>query len=161
MTTPAVQFSYTTWITLYPEFAACSEPQGQAWFDKADLYFANEVCNPYYANGAGRFAQLLYMLTSHIAWLSAPRDANGNPAEKGSPAPAVVGRISSAGEGSVNVSTEWKDSGSPSESWFLQTRYGAEFWQATLQLRTAQYRALPTRVVNGVYPSVGYRRRFY
>ena len=65
---------------------------------------------------------------------NAPRDAAGIPAATGAPAPAIVGRISSASEGSVSVSSEYKDSGSPSEAFFTQTKYGAMFWQATAQL---------------------------
>jgi hypothetical protein len=151
--TEAVAFNYTTWIAGYPEFAACSSDQGQAWWNRADLYFANEVCNPAYCLGANRFGELLYMMTSHIAWMNSPRDAMGNPSAGGTmPASPLVGRISSASEGSVSVSTEWKGSGSPSEDWYTQTKYGAAFWAATAQFRTARYSARPTIVAGGAFP---------
>lgn len=152
--TPPVSFDYDTWIAGYPIFAGCTPTQGQAWFNRADLYFANDICNPAICVGLTRFAMYLYMLTSHIAWLSAPRDASGNPAATGQAPPAIVGRISSATEGSVSVTSEFGASGSPSEAWFLQTPYGAEFWQATAQFRTARYLANPTVVAGTIFPFV-------
>ena len=97
------------------------------------------------------------MLTAHLAWLYAPRDANGNPASTGQIAPPLVGRISTASEGSVSVSTELTSSGSPSEAFFSQTKYGLSFWQATAQFRTARYAARPLVIDNrgnlrGPYP---------
>lgn len=158
--TPVITFDFATWVAGYPEFSACSSAQGQAWFNRADLYFANEACNPALVAGESRFAEYIYMLTSHIAWLSAPRDASGNPAAAGSAPSPIVGRIASASEGSVSVSAEWNGSGSPSEAWFLQTKYGAAFWQATAQYRTARYMAQPTIVAGVGFPYYfgGYRR---
>jgi hypothetical protein len=157
--TPAVTFDFAAWTAAYPEFAACSPVSGQAWFDRAGLYFANDTRNPAWACNSANFAQLLYMLTSHVAWMNAPRDANGNPAASGQPAPPLVGRVNSATEGSVSVGVEWNGSGSPSEAWFLQTRYGSDFWQATAQFRTARYSALPTYVPGGRgFPFFGLRR---
>ena len=145
-----VAYNYATWIANYPEFAACSSAQGQAWFNRAGLFWANDgsglESNPTIQE------QLMYMLTSHLAWLNAPRDPNGNPAATGQPAPAVVGRISSASEGSVSVSTEWAGSGSPSAAWFIQTKYGAMYWQATAGYRTFRYAAQPTIVPTGAFP---------
>lgn len=159
--TPAYTFDFATWIALYPEFAACSSVQGAAWFARAGLYCANNVRNPPYCDGI--LDQLLYMLTSHIGWLSAPRGADGYPASSGiAPAP-IVGRVNSASEGSVSVGSEWSGSGSPSEAWFLQTPYGAAFWQATAGYRTFRYSPLPTVVPGTAFPYVpsAMRRRRY
>lgn len=157
---PALTYSYATWIANYPEFAGCSDAQGQAWFNRAGIYFQNEVCNPAYCAGAAIFEQLYYLVVSHIAWLSAPRDSLGNPSSSGAMAPAVVGRISSASEGSVSVSAEWTGGGSPSEAFWIQTPYGAQWWTATAQYRLMRYSPRPTIVADGVYPYVGaYGRR--
>ncbi len=157
MTTVApVTFDYGTWVATYPEFAACTPVQGQAWFNRACVYFDNTACNPAVIVGATIFAQYLYMLTSHIAWMSAPRDANGNPAATGQPASPLVGRIASASEGSVNVSVEWESSGSPSEAWYTQTKYGAEYWAATAQFRTFRYAAQPTITPLSIWPYRGF-----
>lgn len=156
MTDKVVIYDYATWIALYPEFTLCSSAQGQAWFNRSTLYFWNNVCNPVWgalSNDYAIFEQLVYMVTSHIAWLSAARDAAGNPSASGTtPASSIVGRINSASEGSVSVGSEWKDSGSPSEAWFIQTKYGAEFWAATAQFRTMQYVANPVMVGGTVRP---------
>lgn len=161
MATPAVTFDYAAWVALFPAFAACSSEQGAVWFDLADSYFANDTCNPAYSSGPPeRFARYLYMVTSHLAWLMAPRDANGNPAATGQPPSPLVGRINSASEGSVNVGVELGASGSPSEAFFSQSQYGLMFWQATAQFRTMRYSARPTVVVNGAYPSAPYGGRW-
>ena len=151
MATPAVTFDYDAWVAAYPEFIGLSKAQATGYFNRAGLLFSNDTFNP--AFGAGVMPMLFDLLTAHVAWINAPRDDNGNPASVGQPAAPLVGRINSASEGSVNVSTEYNSSGSPSEAYFLQTKYGTEFWQASAQFRTARYRAHPTRVVNGVFPS--------
>lgn len=159
-----VTFSYANFVAAYPEFAACSDPQLTAYFNRAGLFFDNTYANPAACAESvtpGLMEQLMWLLTAHLAWLYAPRDPLGNPASTGQATSSVVGRISSAGEGSVNVSAEWNGSGSPSEAFFLQTRYGAEYWQATAQFRTARYYANLT-VVPGTgwpYPYGGYWRR--
>lgn len=152
--TPVVTFSYANWVASFPEMAGCSPAQGQAFFDRADSFFANSICNPAVVLGATRFARMLYLLTSHLAFLNAPRGADGLPAQSGIPAPSVVGRINSASEGSVSIGAEWSGSGSPSEAWFLQTRYGAEYWQATSQFRTMRYAAQPTVVAGTRFPYI-------
>ncbi len=144
----AVTFDVAAFTARYPEFAGCSTPQLQAYFDETNVYCQNDSCNPAFA--AGVLPTLLNMLTAHIAWMNAPRDAQGNPASAGQPSSPLVGRISYANEGSVSVATEWKGSGSPSEDFFTQTKYGAAYWQASAQFRTAQYAAQPTLIGNPI-----------
>lgn len=146
----AVTFNFATFTARYPEFAGLSSDQAQAYFDEAGLYCENNTCNPAFARGI--LPQLLNMLTAHIAWLNAPRDANGNPSSAGEPAAPLVGRINTASEGSVSVGAEWKGSGSPSEDWFTQTKYGAAYWQASSQFRTALYAPNPTLVAGAIFP---------
>lgn len=147
--TPPITFDPAAFRAEFPEFANCSDGQLSGWFSRATLFCANSVTNPAFC--VGILGALLNLATAHVGWLNAPRDASGNPASQGQPAPALVGRIGNATEGSVSVGVEWKDSGSPSEAWFVQTKYGAEFWQATAQFRTARYFANPT-VVPGTRP---------
>lgn len=161
----AVTYSYADWIASFPEFAGCSEPQGQAYFNRAATIFANDLANPAYAaQGAAGFKIVFYMLVSHVAWLNAPRDASGNPSATGQPASPIVGRINSASEGSVSVQADMGDAnaGSPSQAWYMQTRYGAEFWAATALQRAATYMAnplvMPDAVFPGYYPSLNARR---
>lgn len=152
---PPIVFNYAAFVAGYPEFAGLSEPQAQAYFDRAGLFFENTGRNP--AACSGNMGALFNLLVAHIAWLTAPRDANGNPASAGQPPSPIVGRVSSASEGSVSVSAEWKGSGSPSEEWYLQSQWGAEFWQATAQYRMFRYFANPTIVPGAAFP---YRGRF-
>lgn len=149
----AVTFDYAAWILRFPEFAGVSEPMATEFFQDANAYFENTTTNPAYAVDGGPYLlRLLNLVTAHIAWLFAPRDAAGMPSSTGAPSPQTVGRIASGSEGSVSVSLEWKGSGSPSEDWFVQTKYGAAFWQATAQFRTFRYQGQPTIVYGGRYP---------
>lgn len=143
-----VTFNYDYWVAQAPAFAGCSQVQGQAWFDLATTLCPNTAANPL----GDLTSQALYLLTSHVAWLNAPRDAAGRPAQSGSPPPGVVGRISSASEGSVSVSSEWQG-GTVNQAWFLQTQWGAMYWQMSSPLRTMRYAARPTVVANGAFPS--------
>ncbi len=133
MTTPAVTFNYTNFITQFPIFSAVSAGEMQGYFAIATALIANSTCNQTAVGGGdvGIFTTAMYLATAHVAWLFAARDLNGNPSSTGTqPAPSIVGRISSAGEGSVNVSTEWGGSpDSPSAQFWRQTQYGAMLWQ--------------------------------
>jgi hypothetical protein len=124
-----VSFDYQKWIARYPEFCSIQEPTAQAYFDEATLYLRNDGTGP--VSDETQQLVLLNMLTAHIAKLNAT--INGQ-------APSgLVGRISSASEGSVSVGI---DAGSlpGSAAWYAQTRYGFAFWQATRAYRTAHYR---------------------
>jgi hypothetical protein len=153
-TNPPVTFSLETWQAMFPEFSPLSAAQGAAYFARACLICWNATANPIFCTG--NLAALLYLLTSHIAWLSCPKDANGNPAATGTPASQLVGRINQASEGSVSVGVELNvgSSANAQLAYYAQTKYGLEFWAQTAQFRTARYVARPTLVVNGIYPLI-------
>ena len=153
MGAPAVTFNYATLIATVPEFVGVDEPQAQMYFDIATLYFNN--CS---WPGALRIAPtLLNLLTAHITALLSPLGCDGVASSTGTQSPSsLVGRINSASEGSVSVGVELHPSGSPSESFFTQTKYGFMFWAATAQFRTAHYRARPTIVAPPIYTGRGY-----
>jgi hypothetical protein len=148
---PPVTFDYAAWVVEFPEFSEVSSAQAQGYFNRATLLCANDWCNP----ALQILPQLLNLLTAHVAWLNAPRDQLGNPAAAGQQAPAVVGRISTASEGSVSVGTEWSSGAGagPTEAYYIQTKYGAEYWAASAPFRTFRYSALPTRVPSAIYPA--------
>jgi len=98
------------------------------YFTEAGMYLDNTPTSP--VSDIPTRTMLLYMLTSHIAALNAPLNGQAS-----SP---LVGRISNATEGSVSVRTEM-ESMPGSSQWYNQTKYGAAFWQATLQYRQARY----------------------
>jgi hypothetical protein len=165
MTQP-VTYDFNTWIGLYPEFALVGAPLGQGYFNRASVIFANDITNPAYAaQGPQNFQTLFYMLVSHIAALNCPKNALGQYDASGlNPASPLVGRVTTASEGSVSVSTDNGDAnaGSPSQAWYMQTKYGAEFWAGTAMTRTATYLAnplvMPDSIYPGFYPAFGGRR---
>jgi len=112
---------------MYPEFSYIGIAQAQGYFNQAELYCRNclnIVCN------VNSLTMFLYTLTAHIASLFAPA-ANG---QASSP---LVGRIANASEGSVSVATEYP--AVPAATWYVQTKYGAAFWEATKGYRTMRY----------------------
>lgn len=155
-TAPPVVFDFNTWIGLFPEFGALTPGQGAAYFMRATGSFVgNQTSNPAFCDG--RLPYLCYLGTSHVAWLSCPKDANGNPAATGTPASPLVGTINSAAEGSVNVGLEFnigQDTGAL-QAYLSQTKYGVEYLAAIATYRTARYLARPTIVVpGGLFPGL-------
>jgi Protein of unknown function (DUF4054) len=144
-------FVYSDFTTQYPAFAT-NPPQVtlQAYFDIAgELYLRND--------GTGRVrtvaaqTALMYMLVAHMAQLAFGAD--------GVSPSGLVGRIASATQGSVNVSTDYPST--PNNAWFLQTPAGASFWQATSAFRSvASYRPGPTRFGNGFGSRTGFQGNF-
>lgn len=73
---------------------------------------------------------LLYLLTAHISQL--------NSGSSGQPASGLVGRVNSATQGSVSVSTDYGTI-SQNAAWYLQTPFGAQYWALTARYRTMRY----------------------
>lgn len=140
----AIAFDYAAWVARYPEFAAVSQPTAQAYFNEAGLYCDNSECNPAFPPGI--LPTLLNMLTAHIAAINSGANGQG-------PVP-FVGPITDATEGSVSVSADLGDvnAGSPSQPWYMSTKYGAAYWAATAQFRTAVPTLRPTIVGGPVFP---------
>lgn len=151
----AVTFSFATFTAMFPEFAGLSSAQAEGYFNRSVLLCSNSESNPAFASG--NLPSLLYLLTAHVAWLNAPRDAAGNPSSSGSAPPAMSGAITSASEGSVSVSFNPGDvnAGGPGQPWYMQSRYGAEYWAATAPYRTARPVLQPTLIPMG---GVGFSR---
>lgn len=126
----AVTFDVTAWKLRYPEFATVNDGLAQLYFNEATLYCRNEL-NPVPTVEA--LSMLLNMLTAHIAALNSPTTASGS--SPGTP----PGRIGQASEGSVSVTYNYEASPG-SEQWFIQTKYGAAYWQASLSYRLFRYK---------------------
>lgn len=124
----------------YPEFATVPDELLQEFFTEATIYLDNTDSSR--VKDLQQRAMLLNMLTAHIAKLNA--GSNGEAATE------LVGRISSATQGSVSVSADMGPV-SDTEAWYLQTKYGAAYWNATAPYRTMQY--VPGRS----YSATGYR----
>lgn len=122
---------------LYPQFAAVVNATLTLYFDLATLIVKN-TCGALVADATQR-ERLLNLLVAHIAALQPVSPAGG----AGSGA-ALVGRISSAAEGTVSVTAEYAANISSSMAWFVQTQYGAMFWQLTAPYRSFRYVAPTT-----------------
>ncbi|MBX9593933.1 MAG: DUF4054 domain-containing protein [Roseomonas sp.] len=128
MSASVVTFNYLVWVARYPEFSHVQEDLAALYFEEATLYLDNSGrCG---SVEVSRRSLLLNMATAHIAALYS------GPA--GQPASALVGRISQATEGSVSVQADMGAQAASAAFW-MQTKYGASFWQATAGLRTMRY----------------------
>lgn len=131
-------FDYTKWAAMFPYLAAVPEPVAVGFFSVAELLFANNDCSP--LQDADKRLVFLNYIVAHLARLAGyPAAAGGSAAPDG-----MVGRVSSATEGTVSISTDY-GTVRESQAWWIQTQEGATFWQLTRFLRTATYIAPPPR----------------
>jgi hypothetical protein len=133
-------WDYDKFVTMFPAFATNPpEPTLQSYFDMAGIWIRNDGTGP--VRDPVFQQSLMLMITAHLAQLFNGPDGTGTS--------GLVGRISSATEGSVTVATEMEST--LNSAWFSQTPYGALFWQATAAYRTfARYIPGPTRFGNGI-----------
>ena len=110
-------FDYAAWIARYPEFASVTSDQANEFFLDACMLLDNTPCSV--VQDVTQRLRLLNGLTAHIAKLSIPSEEGGQ---------GVVGRIASASEGSVTLSTDMGTVTSASQAYFNQTPYGAQYW---------------------------------
>ncbi len=129
-----VVFSFAEWIVDFPEFAGVTMAQGQAAFNSATRIMSNS-CRSLIRDAVKRQG-LIYLLTAHVCFLRfGSNDGAGNVV----PAPGVVGRVAQGHEGSVSVSAEYASNVPQAMAYFIQTKWGAEYWQATAKYRTMRY----------------------
>ena len=133
-------FDYAKWSAMFPYLAAggVTEPIARGFFDIAGLLLANDDCSP--ITDTDKRLVLLNYVTAHLARLAGYPVAAGGTAQPD----GMVGRVSSATEGTVSVSTDY-GAVRENQAWWLQTQEGATFWQLTRFLRTARYLAPPPR----------------
>ena len=137
-----VAFDYDAWVVRYPELAGSVSPQlAAAYFTEAELYCDNTPGS--IVTDENRRSLFLNMLVSHIAQLNAP--LNGQPSQ------TLVGRISSATQGSISVSIA-NDYPPGTVQWYQVTKYGAAYWAATAAYRTAKYVPGPVRNMDPFRP---------
>lgn len=123
-----VAFDLTAFRARYPEFSSVTDALVTAYFNEATIYL-NNTDSSIVADVNIR-STLLNMLTAHISAL--------NSGVSGQAPSGVVGRVSQASEGSVSVTADMGIVPNTA-AWFLQTKYGAAYWQATSSYRRFQY----------------------
>lgn len=132
-----VEFNYATWVAIYPMFSTLTETQVvDGVLPIAEIYWRNDGTGP--ACTVAQQTNILGLIVAHVAQLM--YGVNGQ-----SPS-GLVGRITSATEGSVSVSTDFPMT--PTNAFFMQTSFGAMFWTATSVYRTMRYVPGPQRVFN-------------
>jgi len=99
---------------------------------------------------------LFYLLVGHLLLIYGfSTTGGGGPALPDNTPP---GRISNATEGTVSSGFEYQiPQGSMSAPWYLQTKYGAMYWTATVRFRSVRYVAnggsgIGTSIAYGVPP---------
>lgn len=135
-----VTFNYTNWAALFPQFSNLIQDQVTGpILTLAEQYNRNDGGGP--VNDPCVATQLLNLMVAHVAQL-----LFGSTTQPLSP---LVGRISDASEGSVSLGTEFPTT--PSNAWFLQTQFGAAWWQLSLPFRLGRYipKITPQRQVVG------------
>lgn len=141
-------FNWAAWSALYPKLvtAGVTEPYATALFNgPAGLLVDNTECSP--VTDVAKRTTFLYMAVAHLAALEGPGSTG------------VVGRLASASEGSVSVSFDY-GTVSQSQAFWVQTPYGALFWQVTAPYRTMRYIPAPPSPAQfpGLYVGGGYRQ---
>ena len=148
---------YATWLVRYPRFnptggsQPVSQPLYSQYFADAQMYQANNGAGP--IRDANTATRLMMMMIAHIAAMNTPSASGAQPS-------GLVGRISSASEGSVSVSVE-NNYGPGTVQWYQQTEYGSNWWAATAQYRTMRYRPGPVMGVPANQSPYGWPRRSY
>ena len=125
-----VDFDLTYFLTRYPMMSQDNPDIFALYFDEAELLVNNTDSS--IVRDVGERKILLHLVTAHIATLNGQnKDIQNN---------GIVGRIASASEGSVSVGADYGNAPvSGSMAWFLQTPYGAQYWQLTNKYRRFHY----------------------
>lgn len=121
-----VEFDVSEFRAIYPTFSSITDAQLEYFFAKAEMRINNTVnaCVPY-----NQRKIYLYLLVAHMAELQSRINAgNGN----------LVGNISGATQGSTSISVAIPPVSS-GNYWYMQTPYGAEYWDLTKKYRSALY----------------------
>ncbi|ANI29446.1 hypothetical protein PL78_06270 [Yersinia entomophaga] len=124
-----VVLDITKFRAMFPEFSNVTDEQLPYLFEQATDYLNNSEFS--LVDDAVKRERLLYLLMAHLAYMRFGDD-------KGNGGSGMVGRLSSASEGSVSVSSE---AGVVEfrYMWYTQSPYGMDYWQATKVYRMANY----------------------
>lgn len=117
----------------FPEFAGVPDLRLTMTFTAATAILDNTDASP--VTDAAQREAMFYYLIGHLLTLFGYTDTAGTAV----PGAGVVGRLSSASEGSVSSSFEMNVPANANAAWWNQTQYGATYWMLTLPYRTVQY----------------------
>ncbi len=143
-----VTFDANVFKALYPEFSTVLAAALNLNFAYAE-FILNNTCRSIVVD-ANKRETLLNVLVAHLTALL--QGVNGQPPS------GVVGRINSASQGTVSMTAEFL--ATLNEQWYLQTQWGALFWQLTAQYRTFRYIPAPAQCYGGPGYGPGGRRGY-
>lgn len=124
------QLDPTEWLKKYPMYDNLTIEQVEDLLIAATDFLENTVCSV--IRDVEKRKRLIYLVAAHLAYLLY-QDKNGNGGSSG-----LVGRLSSATEGSVSVGATMANAPFSAE-FFLQSPFGFAFWQATMVYRMGLY----------------------
>ena len=128
-----VVYDDPAFVLMYPEFAGLSPVLRANGFVRAEGQ-VNNTCGSIVTKATFR-EMLLGLVTAHIIFIMyGTNDGSGNIA----PPLGIVGRVSSATEGSVAVAAEYGVVPG-NDAYYQQTKYGVEFLQLTRRFKSAVY----------------------
>ena len=132
-----VVFDPATFKLAFPEFAQVPDARltvlfGMVTATTIDNTDASVVVDPL------QRSPMIDLLIAHMLALFGYTRADGTFV----PGPGVVGRVSSATEGSVSTSLEYRAAATATEAWYNQTPYGAMYWAMTAPFRSFRYYAV-------------------
>jgi hypothetical protein len=135
-------FNYTAWAAMFPELAngGVTSTVADIYFTSATFLLDNSKCSV--VRDPKRRLFLLNYIVAHLASIG------GYPLPAGATGPAgpsgMVGRVANATEGTVSVGSDMGPV-TNQQAWWLQSQYGATYWEMTRYLRTMRYVAAPAR----------------
>lgn len=133
-----VTFDWQAFSALYPEFSAVGQVSAAAMFGKATTLYLDNTDDSSVTDLNER-EQLLFLLVAHLCSLRGL--GSGKDGQAG-----LVGRITSASQGSVSVSVD--NSGSNDASWWYLALITGRRRHRTVQW--SMYRAVHLRVIRGI-----------
>lgn len=143
-------YNFAAWQASFPQFPGVTTGQAEGYWTMATTILANDGSGPVPTTALQ--STLLNLLTAHIASLFVNADgtykANGQP----------VGRVASVSQGSESASFDFGPM-TTNQAWFVQTQYGALYWQMTAGFRLGQYR-VSGAALGGRFLSPGALRGF-
>lgn len=133
-----VVFDYTQWITYYPQFAATVTQQiADSLFYRLTVGGLLDNTPESIMTDLAQRQVILYLGVAHLAQLGGYLNAAQG---------QVVGRVSAATQGSVNVTLDFESKGGANAAWWNQTPFGAQVYAMTLSFRTGFYVGPPSRI---------------
>lgn len=127
-----ISFDSTTFLLRFPAFQGLSAALLQLYFNEACVLL--DPTDSSVVKDATVRQSLLYLLTAHIAQVNQGLTASCG----GQSSQALVGRVTSASQGSVSVSTDF-GSVTSAQAWYAQTPYGAQYWVMSAKYRSLRY----------------------